>query len=118
MDVSNYPEMAEILMITDILITDYSSCAGDFVLTGRRVILYQPDRADFVRDDRALYMDPSQTGYRIAQSMSELEAHLTSSEDDRARDEAILRYYGAVESGHAAQSVAEYISSALSAVQH
>lgn len=118
MDVSNYPEMAEILMITDILITDYSSCAGDFVLTGRRVILYQPDRADFVRDDRALYMDPSQTGYRIAQSLSELEAHLTSSEDDRARDEAILRYYGAVESGHAAQSVAEYISSALSAVQH
>lgn len=36
-DVSAYPEMAELLLAADMLITDYSSCAGDFLLTGRPV---------------------------------------------------------------------------------
>lgn len=42
-NVSDYEEMQELLQITDILISDYSSCTWDFALTNRPVFLYVPD---------------------------------------------------------------------------
>jgi len=42
-DVSSCPHIEDIMAITDILVTDYSSVAEDFSITGRQVIKYVPD---------------------------------------------------------------------------
>ena len=47
----------EILAITDILISDYSSIFFDFLVTGRPILFYIPD-IDSYADNRGLYFDP------------------------------------------------------------
>jgi CDP-glycerol glycerophosphotransferase len=39
--------MSELLLITDLLITDYSSCAGDFALLGKPIFLFQSDIEEY-----------------------------------------------------------------------
>lgn len=110
-DVSGYPEMAELLKISDALITDYSSCAGDFALTRRPIWLYQDDLEDYRSNNRALYFDMASSPYMVAATPEELDALIERTTPERAREncEAILRFYGEAETGHAARSVAEYI---------
>lgn len=46
-DVSSYGDVAELLLATDVLITDYSGLLVDHAVTGRPVLLYVPDLAEF-----------------------------------------------------------------------
>jgi CDP-glycerol glycerophosphotransferase len=46
-DVSVYPNVAELLTAADVLITDYSALLVDHASTGRPVLLYVPDMAEF-----------------------------------------------------------------------
>jgi CDP-glycerol glycerophosphotransferase len=46
-DVSVYPSSAELLLAADVLITDYSALLADYAVTGRPVLLYVPDLAEF-----------------------------------------------------------------------
>ena len=112
---SAHPEMAELLKISDALITDYSSCAGDFALTRRPIWLYQDDLQDYQTNNRALYFDMKDSPYWVAATPEEMDALIRATTPERAREncDAILRFYGEAETGHAAQSVAEYIISKL-----
>lgn len=110
-DANQYPEMAELLKISDALITDYSSCAGDFALTRRPIWLFQPDLQDYSTNERALYIKMEDTPYWIAETTDEM-VHLirtTTPEAARENCDAILRFYGEVETGHAAEACVEYI---------
>ncbi|MGW4652109.1 bifunctional glycosyltransferase/CDP-glycerol:glycerophosphate glycerophosphotransferase [Kitasatospora sp. NPDC004289] len=42
-DVSTYPDTADLLLIADVLVTDYSSATVDFVNTGRPVLFFTHD---------------------------------------------------------------------------
>ncbi|WP_066065371.1 CDP-glycerol glycerophosphotransferase family protein [Neobacillus soli] len=56
-DVSNYPDIQELYLITDILITDYSSVMFDFANLKRPILFYTYD-LEFYRDQlRGFYMD-------------------------------------------------------------
>lgn len=46
-DVSAYPDLAELLLAADILVTDYSSVTADFAVTGRPILLHTPDLAHY-----------------------------------------------------------------------
>lgn len=46
-DVTSYPDMQELLLISDILITDYSSTIYDALIMHKKVMLYAPDIADY-----------------------------------------------------------------------
>ncbi|WP_236715101.1 CDP-glycerol glycerophosphotransferase family protein [Nonomuraea pusilla] len=55
-DVTTYPDMADLLLVADVLVTDYSSAMFDFVATGRPVVLYAYDLAKY-SSKRGLYID-------------------------------------------------------------
>ncbi|MFF5444230.1 CDP-glycerol glycerophosphotransferase family protein [Streptomyces sp. NPDC012888] len=56
-DVSDYPDMADLSLITDVMITDYSSLMFDFVNTGRPILFFTYD-LDHYRDTlRGFYFD-------------------------------------------------------------
>ncbi|MFE9422203.1 CDP-glycerol glycerophosphotransferase family protein [Kitasatospora sp. NPDC006697] len=42
-DVSRYPDMADLLLVADVLVTDYSASVFDFVNTGRPVLFFTYD---------------------------------------------------------------------------
>ena len=114
-DATDYPEMAELLRVADALISDYSSCAGDYVLRGKPVWLYQSDIEDFRGLDRDLMIDPADTPFWRAESPEELDALIRSTTPESAWENcrAVLDYYGAHESGRASEIVAEYIARKL-----
>jgi CDP-glycerol glycerophosphotransferase len=68
-DVSSCPHVEDILSITDILVTDYSSISEDFALTGRHVIKFVPDLEDYQRR-RGLYNDATGVGVEATNSSS------------------------------------------------
>lgn len=56
-DVSAYSEMQELLLVTDILITDYSSVMFDFANTKKPMIFFTYDIETYRDDVRGFYMD-------------------------------------------------------------
>ncbi|MGI5287110.1 CDP-glycerol glycerophosphotransferase family protein [Nonomuraea polychroma] len=55
-DVTTYPDMAELLLVADVLVTDYSSVMFDFACTGRPIVIYGYDMAKY-KSKRGLYVD-------------------------------------------------------------
>lgn len=69
-DVSNYPHVEDLMAVADVLITDYSSIAYDFDLTGRMAVHFVPDRYSYGKE-RGMY--PGWTRERnVAENFSEL----------------------------------------------
>ncbi|GAA3444130.1 bifunctional glycosyltransferase/CDP-glycerol:glycerophosphate glycerophosphotransferase [Planomonospora venezuelensis] len=56
-DVSAYPDVQELYLVADVLVTDYSSAMADFALTGRPILLYAYDLERYRREGRALHLD-------------------------------------------------------------
>ncbi|MBE6568567.1 MAG: hypothetical protein E7657_07920 [Ruminococcaceae bacterium] len=110
-NVSSYEDMGDLLLIADMLITDYSSSAGDFALLNRPLVLFQSDRQDYIENSRALYFDIRTCPYFVAETQDELEALIDNFTDDgvRANCEAVLNFYNTTESGHTAEAVAKRI---------
>lgn len=111
-DVSQYEDMADLMLASDLLITDYSSCAGDFALLDRPVVLFQSDRQEYIEKDRSFYFDIEDSPYMVADSQEQLNGIIDTMTEESAVDNcrAILKFYGDCETGHAAESVAQFIS--------
>ncbi|GAA3607676.1 glycosyltransferase [Marihabitans asiaticum] len=77
-----HPELADILIpdeipsnevlgITDVLVTDYSSIFFDFLATGRPVVFFTPDLRSY-DDYRGLYLDPGELPGPVVGTVGEL----------------------------------------------
>jgi CDP-glycerol glycerophosphotransferase len=55
-DVTDYPDITELYLAADVLITDYSSVMFDFAVTGKPIIFLTPDIEKYV-SDRGFYFD-------------------------------------------------------------
>lgn len=56
-DVTSYPDMADLLDVADLLVTDYSSVMFDFAGTARPIVFFTPDLAHYSADLRGFYFD-------------------------------------------------------------
>lgn len=56
-DVSKYPDAHELMVASDILISDYSSIAFDWACSRKPVIFYTPDYDEYARKARGFYLD-------------------------------------------------------------
>ena len=112
-DVSDWPEVSPLLLATDLLITDYSSIGGDFMLLNRPVIFYMPDLNDYL-DERGLYFDPLQSPLLVARTEKELLKILEGPLDGPRNCRAVLDFFGCRETGRAAEIVAWRVKRELS----
>jgi teichoic acid ribitol-phosphate primase len=55
-DVSDWPDMNELMLVADLLVTDYSSAIFEFALLGRPMAFLAPD-ADAYERERGFYLD-------------------------------------------------------------
>jgi CDP-glycerol glycerophosphotransferase (TagB/SpsB family) len=56
-DVTSYPDVAELMLVADLLATDYSSVMFDFAATGKPMVFYTPDLAHYGGVLRGFYFD-------------------------------------------------------------
>jgi len=61
-DLSDYPEINDLLLICDLLITDYSSVIFDFALLARPVVFYVPDIGEY-QVERDFFFDFDEYAY-------------------------------------------------------
>jgi len=112
-DVSGWPETAELLLAADMLISDYSSTAGDYVLMDRPVILYQADREQFIRSNRHMYFDLRDCPYAYAESEEQLLSLLEDIDALVPRCAQVRQFYGVTETGRSTEAVARWIAGIL-----
>ena len=104
-DMTDFPDMALLMQASDILITDYSSCAGDFLLLDRPVILFHGAN----RIERGLYFEPAEARFMIARTDAELHEVFRRIGDAPENCRQVLEYFGTNETGRSAYDVAERI---------
>ena len=113
-DVTSYSDMQELLLVSDVLITDYSSSIWDFALTNKPAFLFTPDLQDYI-DDRGFYTSIDEWQYPYAKSNIEL-TNIIASYDDSGNKERIKSYFEEMESyenGKASRMISDLIESTL-----
>lgn len=92
-DLSNYDDMQEILLCTDILITDYSSCMWDFSLLSKPCFIYASDIAQYINDERGEFFYPiEKLPFSLARCESELENNILKF-DMAAYQNSVKKYH-------------------------
>ena len=117
-DGSAYSDQQELCLISDCLITDYSSIMGDFLLMRKPVFLYATDLEEYSnnltgRGLRELYYH---LPFSFSRNQSELESHI-SDFDGREYSKRIntfmQEYYCSFDDGHASERVVNHLKSVL-----
>ena len=57
-DASDHPDINELMLVSEVLVTDYSSAMYEFALTGRPIVFFAPDHAAY-EAERGFYLDYS-----------------------------------------------------------
>jgi len=112
-DVSDYEDMNELLAVSDVLISDYSSCLWDFSLTKRPSFVYATDVQNYREEDRSFAYPMEKWPYPIAANNDELESRLIEFDDCKYAKRILEHQRDAVmfddgnASGHAVELLAE-----------
>ncbi len=109
-DVTDYPDIQELLANADIVISDYSSCIFDFALSKRPAFIYAPDKAKY-ETDRGFYYPLSETPFPVAESLKDLVVKIESFDNANYLAQLVKFFTekGSVEDGRAAKKMADLI---------
>ena len=110
-NVSEYPDVQELLCAADILISDYSSIIWDFSLMKKPCFLFCPDLDYYLNDDRGVYTPIESWPGIICRTNEELEqAILNLNEEEYAKKvEQHHADLGSYETGTACKQVCDRI---------
>lgn len=108
LNVSDYPDMADLLMVSDFLITDYSSSSGDFALRKKPIVLFLDEDE---RYNRTLLFDMNDTPYYLTHNQEELEKTIQDVDWSSFAEncQQILDFYGVYDTGKASEKACEAI---------
>lgn len=103
LDVTSYDDIQELLSISDLLITDYSSLMFDFAVTNRPCFLYVPDIIDYTQQDRKLYFDILELPFKAATTNFELSVIIQEFNNENYKESVnnFLQSVGSFETGKA-----------------
>ncbi|MCH5172535.1 MAG: CDP-glycerol glycerophosphotransferase family protein [Erysipelotrichales bacterium] len=115
MDVSLYDDISELLLITDILITDYSSVMFDFSLTKKPVFLFATDQEEYQKKDFGFYFDLASLPFPIAENNDILNQNIMvfDNKSYQMNIENFHKKIGCFENGEASEKMAELIFSKM-----
>ena len=106
-----FDDMAEYLVCTDVLITDYSGSLFDFALTERPCFLFSPDREQYIKVERGLYIDYDSLPFPKADDVETLLDNISHFSQEKYINDlsAFQTRIGNVEDGHASERIAKEI---------
>jgi len=112
LDVTSYDDVQELLNISDVLITDFSSLMFDFAITRKPCFLYVPDYGEYVENDRNLYFNIFELPFKAVINAEELLykiLHFDSSAYSRDLNNFFFKI-GSYEDGKASESLFKRIN--------
>lgn len=117
-DVTSYPEPAELMAMSDLLVTDYSSIMFDYAASGRPILYYTPDYEEYVDLGRGAYFDLKSAAPGPLTSTPEELAQAILTAPQSVDTEAYRAWQGKFvpsDDGHAAERLGQLIADRLSA---
>lgn len=111
---SLYSDIQELLVASDILISDYSSLMFDFMLTKKPVFVYATDIEKY-NTDRGFYYPLESTPFPVSTNNEELIQNINNFDLEKYMSEIdeFLKDKGCIEDGQASKRVVEYIKSQI-----
>ena len=111
---TDYPDMQELLYISDVVITDFSSLMWDFSLTNRPCFLYADDIDEYERE-RGFYMPSNKWPYPIARNNTELINKIETFDFEKYQQDVTNHHEecGSYEKGIACESIINMIKTNL-----
>ena len=111
-DLSRHHDVTELLLLADVLVTDYSSVMFDFANTGKPMVFYTHDYEEYVRDERGTYVDladiaPGPMVSDTDELISALKDIDVVAAEHRERYAAFRARFCEYESGRASEAVVE-----------
>jgi len=114
LDVSEYPDGLELLLVADVLITDYSSWIFDFASTGAPILFFAPDLETYRDEIRGLHLELEQeapgpvlrTTDEVVEALRDLEG---VERRYRERYESFVRSYCPLADGQAARRLVDRV---------
>lgn len=112
---SEYSVMQELLVVSDVLITDYSSCMFDFATTEKPCFIYATDVACY-KTERDNYFELEDLPFSVAENNEQLENVIISFDEEQYKNRLrfLFKRVGLNETGHASEIVADYIEKWIS----
>lgn len=109
-DATNYQDIQELLAAADCMISDYSSCIFDYVLTHRPALIYAPDLEKY-NTERGFYYPLEETPFPIAHDNFQLLEYVKNFDLPKYEKncDEFLKEKGCMEDGRAAERVADLI---------
>lgn len=114
-DASSYSDIQELLVCTDVGITDYSSWICDYMLTGRPGFLFATDMLQYEKKEREFFYPLSTMPFPLALTNEQLIENILNfkSEGFTEKCRTFLKEKGCIDDGHSAERVADAISAIL-----
>ncbi|WP_430534797.1 CDP-glycerol glycerophosphotransferase family protein [Listeria rocourtiae] len=111
LNATDYPDMQELLAVSEWLITDYSSSMFDMAIAGKKVVLYTPDLDNYLKKERAMYFDLKELPFQLTKTPEALVSQMEQFDEiDYHKKLAIFRQQiGSYETGNASVIVANKI---------
>ncbi len=109
-DVTAYPDIQELMVISDVAITDYSSWIYDFILTKKPGFIFATDIKSYVTE-RGFYYPLEETPFLIAKNNEELFENIMRFDEGKyqLRVEEFLASKGCIDDGQASLRVVDKI---------
>ena len=113
-DASTYCDIQEILLLSDIVISDYSSCMFDFMLTRRPCFIYAEDIKRY-NNERGFYYPLEETPFPVATNNEELKYNILNFDNEKYEREVneFLKEKGCIDDGNASKKVVEIIKKVM-----
>lgn len=113
--VTDYPSLDELISISDVVITDYSSVMFNAMYGGKKVFLFAKDYTQYMQKERGFYSIVEILPFSMAKSVDQLLANISAFNDTQylSKKKKFLRSIGDHENGHAAETIAEKVSDLL-----
>ncbi|MBQ7596195.1 MAG: CDP-glycerol glycerophosphotransferase family protein [Clostridia bacterium] len=104
-NVTDYPNMQDLIIWCDCLITDYSGCCFDTLVHKKPCILYVPDLEEYLANERDLYFDFDELPFEKVKSPEDLAKTITEFDKEKysQKVEEFSEKIGFAETGKAAE---------------
>ena len=109
-DVTRYPDIADLYLAADVLVTDYSSVFFDFAITDKPMVFLAPDLEAYRDNNRGFYLDYHETvPGPICDTTAEVVAAITGPDEHVSVREAFREKFAPLDDGSAAARVVDGI---------
>ena len=111
LDVTNYPDIQDLLMTVDVVVSDYSSCMFDAALRNLPCFIYATDVEQY-KADRGVYFEMDELPFPYASNNEELTYNIQNY-NERDYQHGLKLFFeriGLVETGHAGKDIAQKIN--------